>query len=128
MKFIRQTQALPFWVGKKSPLQTNQNCRSDAWSLKFKGSTEDEFKKENAATKKKKKCVAGPVGTQALKYNHQMGQFKHIMKTWFMLHLPPRFFEVSGLILAEFLLLNSGPLKSSLSSLNTGSGCTTTVP
>lgn len=45
-----------------------------------------------------------------------------------MLHLPPRFFEVSGLILAEFLLLNSGPLKSSLSSLNTGSGCTTTVP
>lgn len=42
--------------------------------------------------------------------------------------LPPRFFWASGFSLVVLLLLNSGPLKSSLSSLSTGSGCTTIVP
>lgn len=44
----------------------------------------------------------------------------------FHLYLPPRFLRFSVFIL--LLLLNSGPLKSSLSSFSTGSGCTITVP
>lgn len=44
----------------------------------------------------------------------------------FHLYLPLRILRFSGFILR--LLLNSGPLKSSLSSFSTGSGCTVTVP